>query len=77
MLLSADFGVREEEAARELGRLVRQYQKPVLVQTIYARYDIPALHILHEEQIPYFESVEITCRAMAALTEVGQFLAKT
>lgn len=75
MLLSADFGVREEEAARELGRLVRQYQKPLLVQTIYARYDIPALHILHEMQVPYFESVEITCRAMAALTEVGQFLA--
>jgi acyl-CoA synthetase (NDP forming) len=75
MLLSEDFGVREEEAARELGRLVRQYQKPVIVQTVYARYDIQALHTLREEQVPYFESVEIACRTMAALTEVGQFLA--
>ncbi len=74
MLLSEEFGVREETAARELGRLVRQYQKPVLVQTVYARYDIPALHLLREEHIPYYESVEITCRAMAALTEIGQFL---
>jgi len=74
MLLSESFGMREETAARELGRLVQQYQKPILVQTVYARYDIPALHLLREERIPYYESVEITCRAMAALTEVGQFL---
>ncbi len=75
MLLSEDFGAREEAAARALGQLVRQYQKPVLVQTVYARYDIQALKLLHEEHIPYYESIEITCRAMAALSEIGQFLA--
>src|SRR5581483_2218499 len=75
-LLSEDFGPREEEAARELGRLVRAYQKPVLVQTIYARHTIPALDILREEGVPFYESIEITCRAMAALSEVGQFLAR-
>ena len=75
-LLSEDFGPREEAAAHQLGELVRHYKKPVLVQTVYARHDIPALHILQEEGIPYYESVEITCRAMAALVEVGQFLAK-
>jgi acyl-CoA synthetase (NDP forming) len=75
-LLSEEFGAREEAAARELGRLVRQYQKPVLVQTVYARHDIPALQLLREENVPYYESVEITCRAMAALSEVGEFLAK-
>ncbi len=76
MLLSEDFGAREEAAARALGQLVRQYQKPVLVQTVYARYDIQALKLLHEEHIPYYESIEITCRAMAALSEIGQFLAE-
>jgi acetyltransferase len=75
-LLSEEFGAREEAAARELGRLVRQYQKPVLVQTVYARHDIPALQLLRAENIPYYESVEITCRAMAALAEVGEFLAQ-
>jgi len=75
MLLSQDFAAREEAAARALGHLVRQYQKPVLVQTIYARHDIQALKLLHEERIPYYESIEITCRAMAALSEIGQFLA--
>ncbi len=75
-LLSEDFGPREEAAARKLGELVRTYKKPVLVQTVYARHDIPALHILQQEGVPYYESVEITCRAMAALVEVGQFLAK-
>jgi acyl-CoA synthetase (NDP forming) len=74
MLLSEDFGAREEAAARVLGQLVRRYQKPVLVQTIYARHNIPALSLLREEGIPYYESVEITCRAMAALAEIGQFL---
>jgi acyl-CoA synthetase (NDP forming) len=76
MLLSEEFGAREELAAHELGRLVREYQKPVLVQTVYARYPIHALQILREEAIPYYESVEITCRAMAALAEEGQFLAQ-
>ncbi len=75
-LLAEEFGLREEEAACELGRLVRLYQKPVLVQTVYARHSIPALHILREEGIPYYESIEITCRAMAALAEVGQFVAE-
>lgn len=74
-LLSTDFGPREEAAAHELGELVRQYRKPVLVQSIYARYDIPALHILRDEGVPYYESIEITCRAMAALSEIGMFLA--
>ncbi|GHO82863.1 acetate--CoA ligase family protein [Dictyobacter formicarum] len=74
MLLSEDFGAREEAAARMLGQLVKRYKKPVLVQTVYARHDIPALKLLREENIPYYESVEITCRAMAALAEVGQFL---
>jgi acyl-CoA synthetase (NDP forming) len=74
-LLSEEFGPREEAAARMLGNLVRQYNKPVLVQTIYARHDIPALRLLQEERVPYYESVEITCRAMAALAEIGQFLA--
>ena len=76
-LLSEDFGPREEAAARELGRLVRHYQKPILVQTIYARHAIPSLHMLRAEGIPYYESIEITCRAMAALCEIGQFLANT
>src|SRR5581483_9240302 len=74
-LLSEDFGPREEAAARELGRLVHKYQKPVLVQTIYARHDIPALKILREAGVSFYESIEITCRAMGALSEVGQFLA--
>ncbi len=76
-LLAEEFGAREEAAARMLGQLVRQYQKPVLVQTVYARHAIPALSLLREESIPYYELVEITCRAMAALAEVGQFLAQT
>lgn len=75
-LLSEDFGLREEAAAHDLGKLVRRYQKPVLLQTIYARHDIPALRILREEGIPYYESIEITCRAMAALSEIGIFLAR-
>jgi len=75
-LLSEEFGPREEAAAHALGKLVRHYQKPVLLQSIYARHDIPALRILREEGIPYYESVEITCRAMSALAEIGQFLAQ-
>ena len=73
-LLSEDFGQREEASAHELGKLARQYQKPVLVQSIYARHNIPALHILREEGVPYYESIEISCRAMAALSEIGLFL---
>jgi acyl-CoA synthetase (NDP forming) len=73
-LLSEEFGPREDAAAHELGRLVRQYKKPVLLQSIYARHDISALRILREEGVPYYESIEITCRAMAALAEVGMFL---
>jgi acyl-CoA synthetase (NDP forming) len=75
-LLSEDFGPREEAAAHELGKLVRLHKKPVLLQSIYARHDIPALRILRAEGIPFYESIEITCRAMAALSDIGMFLAR-
>lgn len=75
-LLSEEFGPREEAAAHALGELVRQYKKPILLQSIYARHDIPALRILRDEGVPCYESVEITCRAMSALAEIGQFLAQ-
>src|SRR6266566_4379296 len=75
-LLSEEFGPREEAAAHELGKLVRLYKKPVLLQSIYARHDIPALRILRAEGIPFYESIEITCRAMAALSDIGVFLAR-
>ena len=50
----------------EPGRLVRQNQKPVLAQSIYARHNIPTLHILREEGVPYYESIEITCFVLFA-----------
>jgi hypothetical protein len=46
------------------------------MQSIYARQDIPALRMLREEGVPCYESIEITCRAMAALSEIGMFLAR-
>ncbi|MBN2516312.1 MAG: acetate--CoA ligase family protein, partial [Deltaproteobacteria bacterium] len=57
----------EEQTSRELVDLVRQYRKPLIVNTSYARDPIKSLAILKEGSIPVIESSERAAQAMSAL----------
>ncbi|MBN2284598.1 MAG: acetate--CoA ligase family protein [Deltaproteobacteria bacterium] len=57
----------EEQTAWELVDLVRTYQKPLIVNTSYARDPIAALDILKEAGIPVIESSDRAAQCMSAL----------
>ncbi len=57
----------EEQTARELVDLVEKYQKPLIVNTSYARDPIASLDILKEAGIPVIESSDRASQCMSAL----------
>ena len=57
----------EQQTARDLVELVKQYQKPLMVNTSYARDLIPSLDILKEAGIPVIESSDRAAYLMSAL----------
>jgi len=57
----------EEQTSRELVDLVERYQKPLIVNTSYARDSIKSLEILKEAGIPVVESSDRAAQQMSAL----------
>lgn len=62
----------EERASRELLELVRKYEKPLLVNSSFARGEIKALEILRTGGVPVFESSERVAQGLAALMKYAQ-----
>lgn len=65
-----------DESAQALGRLMRAYQKPILLQTTFGRDHFSSLNILRQEGIPVNESVEVTASCMASLWKYSSYLVK-
>ena len=64
-------GPIEDETARRLGVLVKRYNKPILLQSLYAPMRTDALQTLRRENIPVQESIEIATTCMTALAQYG------
>lgn len=65
---------KEEDAAHQLGKLVRKRKKPIIVHSLYSSIKPHALDLLRYYQIPVYDSLEIACRCMSALAERGSYL---
>lgn len=66
--------VGEEAAAHRLGKMVGKYNKPVVVHSIYSSYESHALDLLRHHEIPVHESLDVSCKCLAALCEYGTYL---
>ena len=66
-IIAPQVGELEEQTARELIDLVRQYRKPIAVHTSFAWARMEAVRILREGGIPVFESSERVAKGLAAL----------
>ncbi len=64
----------EERAARELGGLLEELGKPIVVHSLYDFARPRALALLRERGIPVHGSVDVACRCVGALAEYGRFL---
>jgi acetate---CoA ligase (ADP-forming) len=65
---------KENETARRLGELSTQYNKPVLVQSLYASHRPEPLMLLKESNIPVHESIDVSSKCISVLNEYGKYL---
>lgn len=64
----------EEDVAHRMGKLVRELGKPIVVHSLYTFARPHTLDLLRYYGIPVFDSVDLACRAMAALEQYGRHL---
>jgi acetyltransferase len=64
----------EEDAAHQMGKLVRQTGKPIIVHSLYTFSHPHSLDLLRYYDIPVHDSVDIACKCISSLAQYGQFL---
>lgn len=62
----------EQAVCRDLGVLMRQHGKPIMVQTHYANFKPSSLAVLREAGIPHHRHIEIAVQCLAAAADYGQ-----
>ncbi len=65
---------KEEDAAHQMGKLVLQSGKPIVVHSLYTSAKPHALELLRYYQIPVYDSLDIACSCMGALADRGRYL---
>jgi acetyltransferase len=64
----------EEDAAHRMGKLVREFNKPIVVHSLYNFAHPHSLDLLRYYGIPVYDSVDIACRCIAVLSRYGHYL---
>ncbi len=64
----------EELAAHQMGQMVAELRKPIVVHSLYKFARPHAIDILRHYHIPVNDSVEVACRCIGVLHEYGRHL---
>ena len=64
----------EEDAAHRMGKLVRKTRKALIVHSLYNYAKPHSLDLLRYYGIPVYDSVEIACRCLQALSQYGSYI---
>lgn len=65
---------REEDTAHQLGKLVKEKGKPIVVHSLYSSSKPHAVDLLRYYGIPVYDSLDVACACMNALSERGRYL---
>jgi len=66
--------IGEEAAAHQLGKMVDEFGKPIVVHSLFASHESHALDLLRYYNIPVNDSLDISCRCIASLCHYGSYL---
>lgn len=64
----------EEDAAHQMGKLVKKVKKPIVLQSLYNFAKPHSLELLRYYQIPVYESLDIACKCVKVLAQYGNYL---
>lgn len=67
----------EEDAAHQMGKLVKRTNKPIVLQSLYALKNTHSLGLLRYYGIPVYESLGIACKCLFSLAQYGRYLHHT
>ncbi len=63
----------EEDAAHRMGKLVRKKRKPIVLHSLYNFAKPHSLDLLRYYNIPVYDSLEIACKCVEALSLYGNY----
>ena len=63
----------EEDAAHQMGKLVKKTGKPILVHSLYSFAKPHSLELLRYYDIPVYDSLDIACKCIAVLSQYGHY----
>lgn len=64
----------EEDAAHQMGKLVRKTGKPIILHSLYNFAKPHALELMRYYGIPVYDSLDIACKSIGVLSEYGRNL---
>ncbi len=64
----------EEDAAHRMGKLVRKTRKPIVLHSLYNFARPHSLDLLRYYNIPVYDSLEIACKCVEALSLYGAYM---
>jgi acetyltransferase len=64
----------EEDAAHQMGKMVKKRGKPIVVHSLYDSEKPHSLELLRYYDIPVFGSLDVACKSISVLAEYGSFL---
>ncbi len=64
---------KEEDAAHRMGKLVRKTGKPIILHSLYNFAKPHSLDLLRYYKIPVYDSLEIACKCIEALSFYGTY----
>ena len=65
---------QEEDAAHQMGKMVKKYRKPIVCHSLYAFMKPHSLELLRYYNIPVYDSLEVACECMKNLCFYGNYL---
>ncbi len=63
----------EEDAAHRMGKLVEKSRKPIVLHSLYTYAKPHSLELLRYYNIPVYDSLEIACKCVEALSVYGSY----
>ena len=66
-----ELALKEEDAAHQMGKIVQERKKPIVVHSLYNSEKPHALDLLRYYDITVYDSLEIACKCMGVLAQYG------
>jgi len=64
----------EEDGAHRMGKMVKKYQKPIVLHSLFSSAQPHSLDLLRYYKIPVYDSLDVATKCIGVLSEYGQYL---